>query len=347
MEVDGKPMTVVEKPICSVCIANYNGRDYVDACIKSVIGQDFSLPVEIIVHDDASTDESVELIRKNYPQVKIIISKENVGFCVSNNRMAEQARGEFLLFLNNDAELFPDALKSLYYQAQEGPSILSLPQYNASTGELIDRGEKFDPFLNPVPNLDEKVTEVGMVMGACLWIPKRLWDELGGFPEWFGSIAEDMYLCMKAHLKGYPVRVINHSGYRHWVGASFGGGKILKGQLVTTTRRRSLSERNKTFVMITCLPFPYFQIIFPLHILLLLAEGITISILKRDIFIIKNIYISTLLALWRERKKLRFDRHQNQNNAQINLKLFLSMFTLIPYKFKMIKKYGLPQIYTN
>ena len=344
MGVDGKSMTVVKNPLCSVCIANYNGLEYVDACIKSVIDQDFSPPVEIIVHDDASTDESVELIRKNFPQVKMIISKENVGFCISNNRMAEQARGEYLLFLNNDAELFPNALKSLYNEAQKNQSILSLPQYNAATGELIDRGEKFDPFMNPVPNLDEKVMEVGMVVGACLWIPKRLWVELGGFPEWFGSIAEDMYLCMKAHLKSYPVRVVNHSGYRHWVGASFGGGKILRGKLVTTIRRRALSERNKTFVMIMCLPFPYFQIIFPLHILLLMSEGIFISILKRNVLILKNIYISTLLALWKERKKLRFNRYKNQNDAQISLKLFLSMFTIIPYKVKMIKRYGFPKI---
>ena len=56
--------------------------------------------------------------------------------------------------------------------------------------------------------------------------------------------------------------------------------------------------------------------------------------------------MSTLIALWGERKKLRFDRHQNQNNAQINLKSFLSMFTIMPYKVKMIKKYGLPKIYT-
>jgi GT2 family glycosyltransferase len=345
--VDRKSITGVKNPLCSVCIANYNGLKYIDACIKSVIDQDFSLPVEIIVHDDASTDESVKLIRKNYPQVKMIISKKNVGFCISNNRMAEQARGEYLLFLNNDAELFPNALKSLYNEARKSQSILSLPQYNAATGELIDRGEKFDPFMNPVPNLNEKEMEVGMVMGACLWIPKRLWVELGGFPEWFGSIAEDMYLCMKAHLKSYPVRVVNQSGYRHWVGASFGGGKILKGKLITTTKRRALSERNKTFVMIMCLPFPYFQIILPLHILLFIFEGIVISIFKKNVFIMKNIYISTLVALWRERKKLRFNRNQNQNNAQINPKLFLSMFTIIPYKLKMIKKYGLPQIYTN
>ena len=346
MGVDGKSMTVVEKPICSVCIANYNGMDYVDACLKSVTGQDFSLPVEIIVHDDASTDGSVELIRQNYPQVKIIISKENVGFCISNNRMAEQARGEYLLFLNNDAELFPDALKSLHDEAQEGQSILSLPQYNAATGELIDRGEKFDPFMNPVPNLDEKITEVGMVIGACLWIPKRLWVELGGFPEWFGSIAEDMYLCMRAHLKGYPVRVINHSGYRHWVGASFGGGKILKGGLATTTKRRALSERNKTSVMIMCYPSPIFQIIFPLHIILLISEGLLISILKGNLEILIKIYVSTIFFLWRRRKKLLSHRHRIQDDLRVNRNTFLRNFSIIPHKISMIKKFGFPKIYS-
>ena len=114
--------------------------------------------------------------------------------------------------------------------------------------------------------------------------------------------------------------------------------------MVTTIRRRALSERNKTFVIIMCLPFPYFQIIFPLHILLLMSEGIFISILKRNVLILKNIYISTLLALWKERKKLRFNRYKNQNDAQISLKLFLSMFTIIPYKVKMIKRYGFPKI---
>ncbi|MCZ7654266.1 MAG: hypothetical protein M5R42_08205 [Rhodocyclaceae bacterium] len=80
-----------------------------------------------------------------------------------------------------------------------------------------------------MPNRDPRRQDVAMVAGACLWIPKHLWDELGGFPEWFGSIGEDLYLCCMARLAGHPVRAPGTSGYRHGVGASFGGGKVSGG----------------------------------------------------------------------------------------------------------------------
>ena len=105
------------RPVCSVCIANYNGRGYIDRCLKSIQEQDCFFPLEIIVHDDASTDGSVQYIRKNYPGVLLIESKENVGFCVSNNRMVARARGRYILLLNNDAELFPDAVRTLHTEA--------------------------------------------------------------------------------------------------------------------------------------------------------------------------------------------------------------------------------------
>lgn len=215
-------------PVVSVCIANYNGIAMIDACIQSVRAQNCDFKVEIIVHDDASTDGSAEHIRTRYPDVNLIRSAENVGFCVANNRMAAAARGEYLLLLNNDAELFPDAVKTLIAAAERigQPAILGLPQFDFDTGELIDRGCLLDPFFNPVPNLDPARTDVAMVIGACLWIQKLLWEELDGFPEWFGSIAEDLYLCCRARLAGYAVQVLHRSGYRHRVGGSFGGGKV-------------------------------------------------------------------------------------------------------------------------
>lgn len=192
--------TAGTRPVVSVCIANYNGVGLIDACIESVCQQDCGFPVEIIVHDDASTDGSAEHIRTRYPIVSLIQSPENVGFCVANNRMANVAIGDFLLLLNNDATLFPDALATLHYEALRlaRPAILGLPQYDAETGALLDIGSRLDPFLNPGPNLDPARNGVGLVMGACLWIDKRLWGELGGFPEWFGSIGEDLYLCCRA-----------------------------------------------------------------------------------------------------------------------------------------------------
>ncbi|MBW2602428.1 MAG: glycosyltransferase [Deltaproteobacteria bacterium] len=255
-------------PICSVCIANFNGQDVIGSAIDSVIDQNAGFPVEIIVHDDGSTDDSVSYLEKYYPDVNLIVSPNNVGYCVSNNRMASRANGHYLLFLNNDACLFPGALQILhdYAESLETPAILGLPQYDMETGDLIDIGSVFDPFLNPIPNKKSRRKDVGMVIGACLWIPKSLWHDLGGFPEWFHTLAEDMYLCTLARVQGYPVTALSTSGYRHWVGRSIGGGRINQGRLVTTYRRRYYSERNKTYVMALCYPHLMFYLLIPLHI---------------------------------------------------------------------------------
>ena len=195
-------------PVCSVCIANYNGMALLADCLESVLAQLGGLSIEIIVHDDASTDDSVAWLREKYPQVELLDSAQNVGFCISNNRMATYARGEYILLLNNDAALYPDALSTLLDAAglQSPPGILTLPQYDWATGVLVDRGCLLDPFYNPIPNLDPKRTDVAMAIGACLWLPRNLWHELGGFPEWMESIAEDLYLCCLARTRGIPVQ---------------------------------------------------------------------------------------------------------------------------------------------
>ena len=234
-------------PIVSVCVANFNGEHLLSDCIDSVLAQEGHVAIEILVHDDASTDGSVALLRTRYPQVHVLASNDNVGFCVGNNRMVERARGEYILLLNNDAALAPDAVSSLLHEAAGigGPAILTLPQYDWESGELVDRGCMLDPFCNPIPNLDPDRNDVAYVIGACLWCPREAWHTLGGFPEWMESVAEDLYLCGLARLHGLPVRALRNSRYRHRQGATFGGNRAANG-LQTSTRRRSLSERNKT-----------------------------------------------------------------------------------------------------
>ncbi|MDR3557132.1 MAG: glycosyltransferase [Syntrophobacteraceae bacterium] len=332
-------------PSCSVCIANYNGIDLIGPCIESVIAQDFNLPVEIIVHDDASSDESVSFIRTRYPTVKLIPSKENVGFCVSNNRMAEQARGEYLLLLNNDAILRPDAIKTLYEFAskQETPGILGIPQYDLGTGELLDIGDRLDLFLNSVPNRERKIQEVGQIMGACLWVPRRLWHELGGFPAWFGSLAEETYLCCLARLKGYSVTALPTSGYDHLVGGSFGGGRLVGGRMRTSYRRRALAERNKSFTMAICYPSPYFYVIFPLHLSVLALEGLLLSCIKRDLTLWRQVYVNCMRELWTNRKKLKQHRRDAQKYVGCGPD-FWKRHTVTPHKLKMLIGHGLPRI---
>lgn len=333
-------------PVISVCIANYNGMEVIDDCLRSVLEQEGNIPVEILVHDDASSDASLAHIRDHYPNVKLIESTENVGFCIANNRLAAAAKGKFLLLLNNDAALFPNALKTLLAEAGRlnQPAILGLPQFDATSGELVDIGSLFDPFLNPIPNLNPKRSEVGMVIGACLWISRNLWEELGGFPEWFGSIAEDMYLCCRARLAGYPVRALATSGYRHWQGNSFGGNRITDNRLSTTFRRRALSERNKTFVMILSYPAFLLSLAFPTHIMLLMLEGLTLAAIKKQWCVFSDIYLACLKGVWSQLEMLLKLRKQTQLTRKINVLVFGRVFSPFPHKLRMLFRYGLPHV---
>ena len=346
MAQDAAAVTAIADPACSVCIANYNGEAVIGPCLESVKNQDFDQPIEVIIHDDASTDSSVEFIRSRYPDVTLISSERNVGYCVSNNRMVSRARGRYILLLNNDAVLHRDAVRTLFRHAEQhpGPAILGLPQYDIETGGLIDRGSLLDPFMNPVPNLDRDRTDVGMVMGACLWIPRALWEELGGFPEWFGSLAEDMYLCCLARLRGVPVTILPESGYDHWVGRSFKGGKVVRNALQTSYRRRALSERNKSFTMLICYPPPAAIILIPFHFLVLAGEGLVISLLKRNVRVFSEIYGFSLQNVWKEKRRLWGLRRAVQSSRCISSRRYLSTHKWMPYKLNMLLKFGLPNI---
>jgi GT2 family glycosyltransferase len=330
-------------PRVSVCIANYNGEAMLGDCIDSVLAQDTDAAIEILVHDDASTDSSVALLSQRYPQVRLIASAENVGFCIANNRMVEAASGQYVLLLNNDAALFPDAMSKLLQGAQRigAPAILTLPQHDWDTGSLVDRGCLLDPFFNPVPNLDPARHEVAYVIGACLWIPRDTWRSLGGFPDWFDSIAEDLYLCGFARLRGHAVRCLDESGYRHRQGASFGGNRAGSG-LRTSPRRRRLSERNKTRALVILTPGLAMWPLLAAHLAALAAEGLVLATLQRDPDLLRGVYLPSVCTPFREWIGLRDHRSRVQAMRSISTRRWFSMVRWQLRKVALLMRYGVP-----
>ncbi|MCI4567732.1 glycosyltransferase [Lysobacter sp. CFH 32150] len=334
------------RPAISICIANYNGEQLLVDCLESVFSQQGDFSYEVIVHDDASTDGSVAWLRERYPQVELLASDTNVGFCIGNNRMVAQARGEFVLLLNNDAALYPDALASLLAaaRAQTPTGILTLPQYDWQSGALVDRGCLLDPFYNPVPNLDPKRHDVAMVIGACLWIPRSLWQQLGGFPEWIESIGEDLYLCGQARLQGVPVQALNSSGYKHWQGRTFGGNKPHEGRLQTSARRRQLSERNKTAALFMLTPGITMWPLLAVHLLALSLEGMLIPLLVRDLRLGRNIYWPAVSLPFRKYRMLQALRRLQQQQRKTSLRSYFSCMVPFPRKLQLLLRHGIPRI---
>lgn len=330
----------------SICIANYNGATVLDGCLLSVFSQDADCSIEVVLHDDASTDESLTYVRQNFPRVRVIESSENVGFCVSNNRMARLATGRYLLFLNNDAALRPGSISALLQEAQraERPIILGLAQYAMHDRSLVDRGYEFDLFMNPLPVFDAKSRQVATATGACLWVPRCIWEATGGFPPWFESVAEDIFLCQAARLLGYPTRVLSAPGFDHWIGKNLGGGKVVDNRLSTTVRRRSLSERNKTMVMLLCFPAWTLTILLPIHMLLLAAEAVFLSLNGTGWRQIRTIYFSLLPCVWTNRRHLIALRQKLRSRRAISDLQYIRRFRLFPHKLRMLLRYGTPTI---
>lgn len=332
--------------LISICIANFNGENLLVDCIDSILNQQGDLKFEIIVHDDASTDKSLQIL-SSYPDVVVIRSAENVGFCVANNRMVNKAQGRWVLLLNNDAALLPDALDTLVNHAlSPGTSrILSLPQYDWVTGKIVDRGCLLDAMHVPVPNLNPNRDRVAYVIGACLWISRSDWIKLGGFPEWMQSIGEDLFLCANARLNGMHIEVSKLSGYRHRQGVSFGGNRAAENKLSTNYRRRYLSERNRAAVMVICTPGVLWIPWISLHLLLLMLEGLCISMAKFSTQPWSKIYGATFIWLWLEKKKIFDYRESIQKNKKIGFFLYLKdAYTYSFRKISMLVRHGLPSL---
>lgn len=334
-----------QRPDISVCIANYNGGDLVLECLASVYAQQGPFVLEVLVHDDASTDGSLHRIRAQYPQTYVIASEANCGFCISNNRMVEASNGRFVLLLNNDAALRPGSLQRLLTAAMDGHKdcILGLPQLAMVDGALVDRGYRTDPFLNPIPILDAGTHEAGVATGACLWVPRNVWDRIGGFPPWFESVAEDIFLCLAARSLGHRVVVLDDPGFDHWVGRNLGGGKVVDGALRTTVRRRRLSERNKTFIMLCCYPWPVLCMLLPLHGVLLAVEAVALALVGLGAGKARTVYMGIPLALWRHRFDIAQLRQHLMRQRRKDVPLF-AFTNWVPHKLRMLLRHGRPEV---
>lgn len=332
-------------PDISVCIANYNGGDLVLDCLASVFDQKGAFTLEVIVHDDASTDDSLAGIRRRFPAARTISSDTNSGFCVSNNRLVEASSGSHVLLLNNDAVLRPGSLERLLaFSRRHAGSIVGLPQYSMTDGLLVDKGYCTDPFLNPIPVTESTSHEVGVATGACLWIPRETWTAVGGFPPWFESVAEDIFLCMAARLLGRHVYVLDGPAFDHWVGKNLGGGKVIRGELHTTVRRRALSERNKTFVMLCCYPASALLFVLPLHALLLAFEALFLLATGTAIAKVRRIYMSIPIEIWRRRVELVALRNHLIPQRRINARSLFAFTRWHPRKFLMLIRHGRPNL---
>lgn len=214
----------------SVVILNYNSGDFLNKCLKSLKKEE---NLDIWVVDNNSTDESINLAKKSFPNIHYIISKENIGFAKGNNLALKKIENEYILVLNPDTEVFPGTLNYMVKFMKENPGVgastckVELPNGTLDWGSHRGFPTPLASFLyflgndqlyHLTKNDMTKVHEVDAISGSFFLTRKSILDKVGFFDEDYFMYAEDLDLSFRIKKAGYKimyvpnVKIIHHKG---------------------------------------------------------------------------------------------------------------------------------------
>jgi GT2 family glycosyltransferase len=207
-------------------LVTFNGWQHTSNCLARLFSQTFSVPFEIIVVDNASSDGSARKIREHFPAVRLIESQHNVGFGAACNLGLKQATGNFYVLLNNDALIDAEQLDQLL-QTYQRLGLNGIYTARIVDGNGVEEASCFreitpiDLFLDTfmlmssalrrhtysLESCDHEALEIEACSGAFCLFPQTLWQHTGGFDERFFMYYEDMDLCRRSRALGYGVYV--------------------------------------------------------------------------------------------------------------------------------------------
>lgn len=234
----------------SIIFVNWKTRDLTRDALASVYKETLGINIEVIVVDNNSGDGSVEMIKKEFPQVVLIESKDNLGFGKANNQALKIAQGDYLMFLNTDVVVLDGALNKMVDYLDEhadvmmvGPRLLNkdltfqhacrrmLPNPMNSFFHLFGLTKIFknSKFINEYKQyaVDPEITgPTEALSGAAMMFCKQVYNEIGGFDERFFMYGEDLDFCKRVLDKGWKTVYVSDAKIIHFGGQSSGKRRI-------------------------------------------------------------------------------------------------------------------------
>lgn len=246
------------QPAVAVVILNWNGKNFLQQFLPSVLASTYK-NLRVIVADNASTDESVSLVKKTFPSVEVLVSNENYGFAKGYNYFLQQIQADYYVLLNSDVEVKQGWIEPVIELMESDgkiaacqPKLLAFNnksefEYAGAAGGWIDtlgypfsRGRIFDVLEKDEGQYNDAVP-VFWASGAALFIRAKCFHEMQGFDPFFFAHQEEIDLCWRLQRAGYKVFVCPQSVVYH-----VGGGTLPTG----SNRKVYLNFRNN-LIMIT------------------------------------------------------------------------------------------------
>ncbi|MCF6346731.1 MAG: glycosyltransferase family 2 protein [Flavobacteriaceae bacterium] len=260
----------------AIVILNWNGKQLLEQFLPAMInctGND----AEIYIADNASTDDSVQFVKTNFPQVKIIQNTINGGYAKGYNDALQNIDADIYALVNSDIEVTNGWIKPIIDEFKDSentaviqPKILDFKnktkfEYAGAAGGFIDflgypycRGRIFSSLENEEEQYND-TTEIFWASGACFFIRSKVYHQLGGFDEQYFAHQEEIDLCWRVQNQDYTIKYVGTSIVYHVGGATLHEA---------SPKKTFLNFRNSLFSIIKNIPKRYLFIVILSRLLL-------------------------------------------------------------------------------
>lgn len=264
----------------AIIIVTYNSAEYIRPCLNSIRIRESELNLQVVVVDNASSDETVRIIRDEYPEVKLLESVRNLGFASGVNYGAGHAEADFILLLNPDAVVGEGSIEKIVEFATANPdygiyggralksdgslepsscwafpTLWSMAMFSCGLSTLFPRNRWLNPERMPHWKRDT-IREVDFISGCFLLVPLDVWKQLGGLDERYFMYGEDADFGLRARAAGYRSVIFPEATVTHEIGASSAtkGSKLnllYRGKVtLVRTHWRGLGRRAAIFFLV-------------------------------------------------------------------------------------------------
>jgi len=253
------------KPV-AVIILNWNGAKLLRKYLPTVLNGTNADIADVIVADNGSSDESLDVLKTDFPHVKTLVFDKNYGFAGGYNKAIELTGYQYTVLLNSDVRTPHGWLDPMYHYLEENPNVGAVQpkllhdrvdgkrmfEYAGAAGGFIDkhgypycRGRVFEAVEDDHGQYDGQDIDIFWATGACLMVRSDLYKKVGGLDEDFFAHMEEIDLCWRIHLSGSDIRIVTASEVFH-----LGGGSLPQGN----PRKTYLNFRNSLFLLYKNLP---------------------------------------------------------------------------------------------
>ncbi|MBN1060033.1 glycosyltransferase family 2 protein [Clostridium botulinum] len=241
----------------SIIIVNWNTSELLINCVESIKKETLNIKYEIIIYDNNSKDNSIELVEKKYDNIKIIKGKENLGFSKANNKAVNICNGKYVLLLNPDTIILDNAIEKTFefiQQYNKKNVLVGCKLLNKDLSTQLSAA-RFPSIYNYTVGrtsnieINNSTHKCDWVMGAFMMLSKNTYNMIGGFDESYFMYCEDMDICYKIYKNFGEVYFFNEAQIIHLYNQS--GEKKWKGNREEALRKSSfifINKNKKNFI---------------------------------------------------------------------------------------------------